>query len=44
MKEFFIDRVFGRQAFGINPGGYHAARPASKLASRNPIIRTLLAK
>src|SRR3984957_10622484 len=23
-----IHRTFGRQAFGLNPGGYHAARPA----------------
>ena len=28
MKEPSIDRSFGRQAFGIDPGGYHAARPA----------------
>ena len=28
MKESAIDRKFGRQAFGSNPGGYHAARPA----------------
>jgi hypothetical protein len=28
MKEPSIDRSLGRQAFGINPGGYHAARPA----------------
>ena len=28
MKEASIDRKFGRQAFGGNPGGYHAARPA----------------
>lgn len=27
MKESAIDRKFGRQAFGSNPGGYHAARP-----------------
>ncbi len=27
MEEPFIDRKFGRQAFGIDPGGYHAARP-----------------
>src|SRR5580658_7867808 len=23
-----IHRMFGRQAFGLDPGGYHAARPA----------------
>ena len=28
MKESAIDRKFGRQAFGSNPGGYHSARPA----------------
>ncbi|MGH7213152.1 MAG: class I SAM-dependent methyltransferase, partial [Acetobacteraceae bacterium] len=28
MGEFFIDRKFGRQAFGADPGGYHATRPA----------------
>jgi SAM-dependent methyltransferase len=28
MNEFPIDRSFGRQAFGADPGGYHAARPA----------------
>ena len=28
MKESTIDRKLGRQAFGSNPGGYHAARPA----------------
>jgi SAM-dependent methyltransferase len=28
MKESSIDRQFGRQAFGADPGGYHAARPA----------------
>ncbi|HTX37853.1 MAG TPA: class I SAM-dependent methyltransferase [Bryobacteraceae bacterium] len=28
MKESSIDRKFGRQAFGIDPAGYHAARPA----------------
>jgi len=28
MKESSIDRRFGRQAFGVDPGGYHAARPA----------------
>lgn len=28
MKEFSIDREFGRQAFGRNPSGYHTARPA----------------
>ena len=28
MNESSIDRKFGRQAFGANPGGYHAARPA----------------
>jgi SAM-dependent methyltransferase len=28
MKECSIDRTFGRQAFGIDPGGYHAGRPA----------------
>lgn len=27
-KESFIDRKFGRQAFGADPSGYHAARPA----------------
>jgi SAM-dependent methyltransferase len=28
MEESAIDRKFGRQAFGNDPGGYHAARPA----------------
>jgi SAM-dependent methyltransferase len=28
MKESSIDRRFGRQAFGVDPGGYHAARPS----------------
>ena len=28
MRKLSIDRKFGRQAFGLNPGGYHAARPA----------------
>jgi SAM-dependent methyltransferase len=28
MKESAIDRRFGREAFGADPGGYHAARPA----------------
>jgi SAM-dependent methyltransferase len=28
MEKPFIDRKFGRQAFGLDPGGYHAARPA----------------
>jgi len=28
MNESFIDREFGRQAFGNDPGGYHVARPA----------------
>jgi SAM-dependent methyltransferase len=28
MGESFIDRTFGREAFGRDPGGYHAARPA----------------
>jgi SAM-dependent methyltransferase len=28
MKESSIDREFGRQAFGVDPGGYHGARPA----------------
>jgi SAM-dependent methyltransferase len=28
MRESFIHRTFGRQAFGCDPGGYHAARPA----------------
>jgi SAM-dependent methyltransferase len=28
MEKPFIDREFGRQAFGGDPGGYHAARPA----------------
>jgi SAM-dependent methyltransferase len=28
MRESFIHRTFGRQAFGRDPGGYHAARPA----------------
>jgi len=28
MEESSMDRQFGRQAFGIDPGGYHAARPA----------------
>jgi SAM-dependent methyltransferase len=28
MRESFIHRMFGRQAFGRDPGGYHAARPA----------------
>jgi len=28
MKAFFIDRAFGRQAFGADPGSYHAARPS----------------
>ena len=28
MRESFIHRTFGRQAFGRDPGSYHAARPA----------------
>jgi SAM-dependent methyltransferase len=28
MREPPIHRTFGRQAFGLNPGGYHAARPS----------------
>ena len=28
MEKPYIDREFGRQAFGVDPGGYHAARPA----------------
>jgi SAM-dependent methyltransferase len=28
MREFFIHRTFGRRAFGDDPGGYDAARPA----------------
>jgi SAM-dependent methyltransferase len=28
MKEYSIERSFGRQAFGIDPERYHAARPA----------------
>lgn len=28
MREPFIHRTFGRQAFGLDPGGYHAARPS----------------
>jgi len=28
MREPSIHRTFGRQAFGCDPGGYHAARPA----------------
>src|SRR5882672_6782002 len=28
MRESSIHRTFGRQAFGLDPGGYHAARPA----------------
>jgi SAM-dependent methyltransferase len=28
MRDSFIQRTFGRQAFGRDPGGYHAARPA----------------
>jgi hypothetical protein len=28
MTQFAIERSFGRQAFGADPGGYHAARPA----------------
>jgi len=28
MNNFVLDRKFGREAFGIDPGGYHAARPA----------------
>lgn len=28
MRECFIERKFGRQAFGGDPSGYHAARPA----------------
>jgi 16S rRNA A1518/A1519 N6-dimethyltransferase RsmA/KsgA/DIM1 with predicted DNA glycosylase/AP lyase activity len=28
MEESSIDRKFGRQAFGVDPGGYHAGRPA----------------
>lgn len=28
MRDSFIQRTFGRQAFGGDPGGYHAARPA----------------
>jgi hypothetical protein len=25
--DFLMDRTFGRQAFGADPGRYHAARP-----------------
>ena len=28
MSDSFIDRSFGREAFGLDPAGYHAARPA----------------
>src|SRR5437667_5040204 len=28
MKESSIHRTFGRQAFGLDPGGYHTARPS----------------
>lgn len=28
MNESTVDRTFGRQAFGLDPYGYHAARPA----------------
>jgi len=28
MRESSIDREFGRRAFGLDPAGYHAARPA----------------
>jgi SAM-dependent methyltransferase len=28
MRESSIHRSFGRQAFGLDPGGYHAARPS----------------
>jgi SAM-dependent methyltransferase len=28
MRDAFINRTFGRRAFGHDPGGYHAARPA----------------
>ena len=28
MNKPSIDREFGRQAFGLDPRGYHAARPA----------------
>jgi SAM-dependent methyltransferase len=28
MRESSIHRMFGRQAFGLDPGGYHAARPS----------------
>jgi SAM-dependent methyltransferase len=28
MRESSIHRTFGRQAFGLDPGGYHAARPS----------------
>ena len=28
LHESFMDRGFGREAFGIDPAGYHAARPA----------------
>jgi SAM-dependent methyltransferase len=28
MTESSIPRTFGRQAFGLDPGGYHAARPS----------------
>ena len=27
MKESTIDRTLGREAFGADPSGYHAARP-----------------
>jgi SAM-dependent methyltransferase len=27
VSQFFIDRKFGRQAFGADPGSYHATRP-----------------
>src|SRR5690349_15243284 len=28
MSKSFVDREFGRRAFGLDPAGYHAARPA----------------
>jgi len=28
MSDSFIDKTFGREAFGLDPAGYHAARPA----------------
>jgi SAM-dependent methyltransferase len=28
MSKYIIDKAFGREAFGLDPAGYHAARPA----------------